>query len=50
MLNIEVCVCVCGKGGGRGGEGGLLILQLQGKDILLQKKQKANYSAKHEEI
>lgn len=39
-----------GVGEGRGGEGGLLILQLQGKDILLQKKRKANYSAKHEEI
>ena len=39
---------MCEGEGGRGG--GLLILQLQGKDILLQKKRKANYSAKHEEI
>ena len=30
-------------GGGEGRGGGLLILQLQGKDILLQKKRKANY-------
>ena len=45
-----VCVCVGGGGGEEGGRGGLLKLQLKGKDISLQKKQKANYSAKHEEI
>ena len=33
------------EGGGEGRGGGLLILQLQGKDISLHKKQKANYSA-----
>ena len=39
-----MCVWEGGEGRG-GGEGGLLILQLQGKDISLQKKQTANYSA-----
>ena len=46
LIYIEGCVCV----GGGGGEGRLFILQLQGKDISLQKEQKANYSAKHKEI
>ena len=45
LIYIEGCVCVCG-----GGDGRLFILQLQGKDISLQKEQKANYSAKHKEI